>query len=53
MILEYVENSGLCITFGSKPIHLTNFSLKKDKIKISGHSVMLGYLDDVKKSKLF
>ena len=46
------ENSG-CITFGSKPIHLTNFSLKKDKIKISGHSVMLGYLDDVKNQNCF
>ena len=46
------ENSG-CISLGSKPIHLTNFLLHKNTMKISGHSVMMGYLDDLKNQNSF
>lgn len=46
------ENSG-CISFGSQPIHLTSFLLNKNKIKISGHSVMMGYLDNTKNQNSF
>lgn len=46
------ENSG-CISLGSKPIHLTNFLLNKNTMKISGHSVMMGYLDDLKNQNSF
>jgi len=46
------ENSG-CISFGSQPIHLTNFLLSDNKIKISGHSVMMGYLNKTKNQNSF
>ena len=45
-------NSG-CISFGSQPIHLTNFLLSDNKIKISGHSVMMGYLNKTKNQNSF
>ena len=28
------------------PVHLTDFSLKNGELKLQGHSVMMGYLDD-------
>ncbi len=39
-----IENSA-ALSIGKKPIHLTEYSLGSDSIKIKGHSVMLGYLD--------
>ena len=46
------ENSG-CISIGVKPIHLTEFSFKKRVLKIAGHSVMMGYLNDKKNLESF
>ncbi len=46
------ENSGiLCIN--NKPIHLTQIKLKNGKLKIIGHSVMMGYLNNKKNEKCF
>ena len=28
------------------PVHLTDFSLENGELKLQGHSVMMGYLDD-------
>ena len=39
------ENTA-AISIGSNSIHLTDLILDKDKIKIKGHSIMMGYLDD-------
>ena len=39
------ENTA-ALSIGSNPIHLTDLILDKDKIKIKGHSIMMGYLDD-------
>ena len=34
------------LSLGSKPIHLTEFFIEKKTIKIKGHSVMMGYLEN-------
>ena len=39
------ENTA-AISIGSNPIHLTDLSLYQDKIKIKGHSIMMGYLNN-------
>lgn len=39
------ENSAV-LSVGNKPIHLTSYKTFNRFIKIKGHSVMLGYLDD-------
>ncbi len=41
------ENSAV-LSLGKQPIHLTNFSKRKNVLLIKGHSVMMGYLDDEK-----
>jgi hypothetical protein len=46
------ENSG-ALTLNEEPIHLTQFSLKTGQIKLNGHSVMMGYVDEVKNEKCF
>ena len=38
------ENTA-AISIGSMPIHLTDFYLTKNDLKIKGHSVMMGYLN--------
>tara|TARA_B100000427_G_scaffold212414_1_gene177197 strand:+ start:93 stop:1046 length:954 start_codon:yes stop_codon:yes gene_type:complete len=52
-ILNYSNNDiAICpentaaISIGSNPIHLTDLYLYQDKIKIKGHSIMMGYLND-------
>ncbi len=40
------ENSAV-LSIGNKPIHLTSYKTFNRFIKIKGHSVMLGYLDDM------
>jgi len=39
------ENSGV-ISINEKPTHLTEFKLKNKKIKLNGHSVMMGYTNE-------
>ena len=46
----------MCIrdrSIGGKPIHLSNFSVESNLIKIQGHSVMMGYLDERMNEKSF
>ena len=59
-IYEFSKNDiGLCpentaaICMGNDPLHLTNFSLEKTRIKVKGHSVMMGYLDESKNESSF
>ena len=54
-IAEFAKDDiGLCpentaaISIGSEPIHLTSYSLEKTKMMIKGHSVMMGYLNELK-----
>ena len=46
------ENSG-CLSLGSEPIHLTSFSIDNRKLRITGHSVMMGYLNESQNQKSF
>jgi hypothetical protein len=46
------ENSG-CLSLGSEPIHLTSFSIDNSKLKVTGHSVMMGYLTETQNQKSF
>ena len=46
------ENSG-CISFGNSPIHLTNYIISEKKLEITGHSVMMGYLNEITNEKSF
>ncbi len=46
------ENSG-CLSLGSEPIHLTSFSIDNHKLRITGHSVMMGYLSESENQKSF
>ena len=41
------------ISIGKNPIHLTQFTKNKHKLKIKGHSVMMGYLDQELNKKSF
>ena len=59
-ISEFARNDiGLCpentaaICIGSEPIHLTSYSKENTKIKIKGHSVMMGYLNALKNESSF
>ena len=47
-----LENTAaLCI--GKNPIHLSDYKIMKKGIKIKGHSVMMGYLEDKINEKIF
>ena len=46
------ENGGI-LSINNDPVHLTHYELDKVKLKINGHSVMMGYLDDEKNEKCF
>ena len=39
------ENTAV-LSIGDKPIHMTTIEKRNKEIKINGHSVMMGYLDD-------
>jgi len=59
-IFEFAGNDiGLCpentaaLCIGSEPIHLTSYSKENTKIKIKGHSVMMGYLNALKNESSF
>lgn len=47
-----LENSG-CLSLGSKPIHLTSFSVENNILRITGHSVMMEYLSESENQKSF
>jgi hypothetical protein len=46
------ENGGI-LTINDNPIHLTDFKTDNKKLVISGHSVMMGYVDDAKNETCF
>ena len=46
------ENSAV-LTIGNEPIHLTSYKTFNSFIRIKGHSVMLGYLDDMINQKSY
>ena len=46
------ENGGI-LSINDEPIHLTNYETDNEKLKISGHSVMMGYVDDEKNEACF
>ena len=46
------ENSAV-LSIGNKPIHLTSYKTFNSFIRIKGHSVMLGYLDDMINQKSY
>ena len=57
---EFSKNDiGICpentaaVFIGNAPIHLTSFSIDKTQVKIKGHSVMMGYLDELKNQSSF
>ena len=57
---EFSNNDiGICpentaaVFIGNAPIHLTSFSIEKTQLKIKGHSVMMGYLDELKNQSSF
>ena len=59
-IPEFAGNDiGICpentaaICIGNEPIHLTSYSKENTKIKIKGHSVMMGYLNALKNESSF
>ena len=39
------ENTA-CLSVGRKPIHLTNYKIEQGILKVKGHSVMMGYLQE-------
>jgi len=40
-----MENTAV-LSLGKTPLHLSDYDIKEDSLKIKGHSVMMGYLDD-------
>ena len=46
------ENSGI-LSINDEPIHLTHYETDNKKLKISGHSVMMGYVDNAKNEDCF
>jgi len=46
------ENGGI-LSINDEPIHLTNFKIYNKKLVISGHSVMMGYINDAKNETCF
>ncbi len=46
------ENTAV-LSIGNKPIHMTNIEYEKETLKIEGHSIMMGYLDDEKNEEHF
>ena len=44
--LAICPENGAVLALGQDPMHLTKFQIQKDKIKIQGHSLMMGYLDN-------
>ncbi len=40
-----MENTA-ALSFGKTPLHLSDYDIREDYLKIKGHSVMMGYLDD-------
>jgi len=40
-----MENTA-ALSLGKTPLHLSDYDIKEDYLKIKGHSVMMGYLDD-------
>ncbi|MDP6169487.1 MAG: hypothetical protein QF780_05735 [Candidatus Marinimicrobia bacterium] len=40
-----MENTA-ALSIGKTPLHLSDYEIRKDDLKIRGHSVMMGYLDD-------
>ena len=46
------ENGGI-LSINDEPIHLTHYEADNKKLKISGHSVMMGYVDDSKNETYF
>jgi hypothetical protein len=46
------ENGGI-LSINDEPIHLTHYETDNKKLKISGHSVMMGYLDEKKNINCF
>ena len=46
------ENGGI-LSINDEPIHLTHYEADNKKLKISGHSVMMGYLDEKKNINCF
>ena len=46
------ENSAV-LTKGKTPLHLTNLAIHEKLLKIQGHSIMMGYLDDKLNEKSF
>ena len=47
-----IENT-TALTVGKTPIHLSDYNLDNEHIKIKGHSVMMGYLDNSVNEKSF
>ena len=41
------------LAIGKTPNHIMSIDKNKDVIKINGHSVMMGYLDDKENNKVF
>ena len=46
------ENSAV-LSIGKSPIHLTNFSYDEKTFMIQGHSIMMGYTDELKNESSF
>ena len=46
------ENGGI-LSINDEPIHLTYYEADNKKLKITGHSVMMGYIDDAKNEDCF
>ena len=59
-IEQFLDNEiGICIenttalSIGQTPMHLSEYNLEDNHIKIKGHSVMMGYMDDSINETLF
>ena len=46
------ENTAI-VSVGSSPVHMTKFELKNQDLWLSGHSVMMGYLDKKESENIF
>ena len=42
----YFGDTAKTSTFNGKPIHLSDYDMLNDGIRVRGHSVMMGYLDE-------
>lgn len=51
--LYFLPENTAILSVGNKGLHLTSFDLKDKKLKINGHSVMMGYTDDELNEKVF